>query len=142
MSAELSNPLPRPAMFFDIYTWLAQRLPRIGDKVKSGLASEDRATAQKADLSQQQAVLADQLAKTRAPARQREARQIAATAATQEQRLQDLQESATTTAAYWLVFSDPAPPTAKVMSPIRYSWQTSDWTFGDVGGRPTDGMIH
>jgi hypothetical protein len=42
MSAELSNHLPRPAMFFDIYTWLAQRLPRIGDKVKSGLASENR----------------------------------------------------------------------------------------------------
>lgn len=137
--AELSNPIIKQAMAFDIYAWLAQHLPRIEGKVKSGLAPENRAKAQKADLAQQQLQLADQLATTRAAARQK-ARQIATTAATQEQEqgLQgsedDLQASVTTAAANWLIFSDPAPPAATVV-PIRYSWATSDWMFVDVGGR-------
>jgi hypothetical protein len=127
--AELSNPIIKQAMAFDIYAWLAQRLPRIKDKVENGLALENRAKAQKAGFAQQQLQLADQLA-TRESAGRQEAGQSSQ---------QDFQASVTTAAANWLVFEDPAPPAAKVVS---IWWRSSDRMFGVVGGRPADGTFH
>jgi hypothetical protein len=140
--AELSNPIIKQTMAFDIYAWLAQSLPRIEDKVESGLTLENRAKAQMANLAQQQLHLADQLATTRASVGRQEAGQIAAAVATQEQGLQSSPEaSATTAAANWLIFDDPAPRAATAV-PIRYSWRTPDWMFGDAGGRPIAGTVH
>jgi hypothetical protein len=88
--------------------------------------------AEMASLAQQQRQLADQLATTCESAGRQEAGQSSE---------QDVMASATAAAANWtLVFDDdpvPAPPAATKV-PIRWS----DWMFGDVGGRPTDGTVH
>jgi type II secretory pathway pseudopilin PulG len=130
--AELSNPIIKQAVAFDIYAWLAQSLPRIEDKVESGLTLENRAKAQMASLAQQQLQIADQLATARESAGRQE---------TGQGSQQDVLASATTAAANWLVFDDPAPPAATVV-PIRYSWRTPDWMFGDAGGQPIAGTVH
>jgi hypothetical protein len=96
------------------------------------VSAEPRAKAQKASLEQQQHQLADQLATAQESAGRQE---------TGQSSQPDVLASAMIAAVDWLVFDDPAPPAATVV-PIRYSWRTSDWMFGDVGGRPTDGTVH
>jgi hypothetical protein len=114
----------------DIFAWLAQRLPRLQGQ-ESSQTSANRAKARKAELADQAAALADQLAASREAVGRQGAGQIVATAATQEQEL------FRAVAANRLVFSNPAPP-AVMAAPIR----TSDGMFGDAGGRPTDATVH
>ncbi len=122
-------------MAFDVYTWLAQHLPRVEDKAESGLAEENRVKAQKAALVQQQHQLADRLALAREAETRQGTGRIAAVAATQEQ--EALLASATAAAVNWLTFNDPAPTAEKMMLSIR--WQTPDPMFGDIGGRSAGG---
>jgi hypothetical protein len=95
-------------------------------RTQSGLTQENRARAQKASLEQQQHQLTDQLATARESAGRQE---------TGQSSYQDLLASAMIAAADWLVFDDPAPPAPPAATLVPIRWRTSDWMFGDVGGR-------